>query len=109
MRRIRRLRLTVHEPVTLQRLQRLGEHLVAHPVDHRAAELGYARSTGVSNFDEAELASVAGVASLMPAVNQVNYNPFAYRRALHDACQRRNITLEAYSPLGTGATCRMPP
>lgn len=74
----------------------------AWPGMERAAELGYARSIGVSNFDEAELASVTEIASLMPAVNQVNYNPFAYRRALHDACQRRNITLEAYSPLGTG-------
>ena len=68
----------------------------------RVAELGYAHSIGVSNFDEAELANVTANASRMPAVNQVNFNPFANRRALLAACQRRNIALEAYSPLGTG-------
>jgi 2,5-diketo-D-gluconate reductase A len=74
----------------------------AWPGMERVAELGYAHSIGVSNFDEAELASVTAKASRMPAVNQVNFNPFANRRALLAACQRRNIALEAYSPLGTG-------
>ncbi len=74
----------------------------AWPGMERAAELGYARSIGVSNFDETDLASVVTVASRRPVVNQVNFNPFAYRRALLDASQRSNIALEAYSPLGTG-------
>jgi 2,5-diketo-D-gluconate reductase A len=68
----------------------------------RAAELGFARSIGVSNFDEAELDSVMAIASRSPAVDQVNFNPFANRRALHDACRRHDVALEGYSPLGTG-------
>jgi 2,5-diketo-D-gluconate reductase A len=68
----------------------------------RARKLGYARSIGVSNFGEAEPESVAATATVMPAVNQVNFNPSAFRRALLDACQRHGVTLEAYSPLGTG-------
>jgi 2,5-diketo-D-gluconate reductase A len=74
----------------------------AWPGMEHAAELGYAHSIGVSNFDEAEVACVTANTSRMPAVNQVNFNPFANRRALLAACQRRNIALEAYSPLGTG-------
>ena len=74
----------------------------AWPGMERARELGYARSIGVSNFGEAELDSVAATATVMPVVNQVNFNPFAFRRALLDACQRHGVTLEAYSPLGTG-------
>ena len=74
----------------------------AWPAMERARELGYARSIGVSNFSVAELESVAAIASVMPAVNQVNFNPFAFRRALLDACQRHGVVLEAYSPLGTG-------
>jgi 2,5-diketo-D-gluconate reductase A len=35
-------------------------------------------------------------------VNQVNFNPFSYRRALLRECDERGIVLEAYSPLGTG-------
>jgi 2,5-diketo-D-gluconate reductase A len=68
----------------------------------RAHELGYARSIGISNFSEAELESVAAIATVQPVVNQVHFNPFAYRRALLDACERRDVVLEAYSPLGTG-------
>ena len=64
----------------------------------RARELGYARSIGVSNFSKAELESVAATATVMPLVNQVNFNPFAFRRALLDACERHGVVLEAYSP-----------
>ena len=37
-----------------------------------------------------------------PVVNQVQFSPFEYRRALLEACEERGIALEAYSPLGTG-------
>jgi 2,5-diketo-D-gluconate reductase A len=36
-------------------------------------------------------------------VDQVQFNPSAYRRALLDACAERDVGLEAYSPLGSGA------
>jgi methylglyoxal/glyoxal reductase len=74
----------------------------AWPGMQRAVELGYARAIGVSNFGESELASLAEIADVMPAVNQINFNPFGYRQALCDDCERRDIVLEAYSPLGTG-------
>jgi diketogulonate reductase-like aldo/keto reductase len=35
--------------------------------------------------------------------DQVRFNPAAYRKALLNACAERDIALEAYSPLGTGA------
>jgi diketogulonate reductase-like aldo/keto reductase len=68
----------------------------------RARERGYARSIGVSNFSLAELDEVLGVADTPPAVNQVQFSPFEYRRALLEASEERGIVLEAYSPLGTG-------
>ena len=37
-----------------------------------------------------------------PAVNQVQFSPFEYRRGLLAACEERDIAIEAYSPLGTG-------
>jgi diketogulonate reductase-like aldo/keto reductase len=74
----------------------------AWPGMERARELGYARSVGVSNFGAADLENVAATATVMPAVNQVNFNPFADRRTLLGACQRHGVVLEAYSPLGTG-------
>jgi diketogulonate reductase-like aldo/keto reductase len=32
-------------------------------------------------------------------VNQVNFNPFTYRRALREFCEQRGIVLEAYASL----------
>jgi 2,5-diketo-D-gluconate reductase A len=68
----------------------------------RAREGGYARSIGVSNFNVGELDELMAVADTPPAVNQVQFSPFEYRRRLLEACQERNVALEAYSPLGTG-------
>jgi diketogulonate reductase-like aldo/keto reductase len=74
----------------------------AWPGMERARELGHARSIGVSNFDVRELEQVMATATIAPVVDQVQSNPFVYRRALLEACQQRGVTLEAYSPLGTG-------
>jgi diketogulonate reductase-like aldo/keto reductase len=74
----------------------------AWPGMERARELGYARSIGVSNFDVGELEQVFAAGSVTPVVNQVQFSPFAYRRALLAACEQRGVALEAYSPLGTG-------
>jgi aryl-alcohol dehydrogenase-like predicted oxidoreductase len=52
----------------------------------RARELGYARSIGVSTFSAAELDTVAAAATMPPAVNQVNFNPFAFRRTPRRCC-----------------------
>src|SRR3954451_17051513 len=68
----------------------------------RAQQRGYARSIGVSNFSAAELWELLGVADAPPTVNQVQFSPFAFRRGLLEACDARQIALEAYSPLGTG-------
>jgi diketogulonate reductase-like aldo/keto reductase len=67
-----------------------------------ARERGYARSIGVSNFSVAELEAVCDIATQQPVVNQVQFSPFEYRRALLAACDERGVALEAYSPLGTG-------
>jgi diketogulonate reductase-like aldo/keto reductase len=74
----------------------------AWPGMERARELGYARSIGVSNFDVAELEAVIAAGSVAPVVDQVQFSPFVYRRALLEACEQRGVALEAYSPLGTG-------
>jgi diketogulonate reductase-like aldo/keto reductase len=74
----------------------------AWPGMEAARERSYTRAIGVSNFDVAQLDQVTARATIPPAVDQVQFNPSAYRRALLDACTAREIALEAYSPLGTG-------
>jgi 2,5-diketo-D-gluconate reductase A len=74
----------------------------AWPGMERAHQLGYARSIGVSNFDVGELEQVMAGATVAPVVDQVQLNPFSYRRALLDEARQRDLVVEAYSPLGTG-------
>jgi diketogulonate reductase-like aldo/keto reductase len=74
----------------------------AWPGMERARERGFARSIGVSNYSLSQLDELMAVATIPPAVNQVQFSPFEYRRRLLDGCTERDIALEAYSPLGTG-------
>jgi diketogulonate reductase-like aldo/keto reductase len=74
----------------------------AWPGMERARELGYARSIGISNFGVRELDQVLATATIPPVVDQVQFSPFEYRRALLEGAQQRNLVVEAYSPLGTG-------
>jgi 2,5-diketo-D-gluconate reductase A len=74
----------------------------AWPGMERARELGHARSIGVSNFGVRELDQVLAAATVPPVVDQVQFSPFEYRRALLEGAQQRGIVVEAYSPLGTG-------
>jgi 2,5-diketo-D-gluconate reductase A len=74
----------------------------AWPGMERARELGYTRSVGISNFSATQLEEVIGAGTIPPAVNQVQFSSLHYRRALLEACRKRGVVLEAYSPLGTG-------
>jgi diketogulonate reductase-like aldo/keto reductase len=74
----------------------------AWPGMERARELGYARSIGVSNFDVGELEQLLATTTVAPVVDQVQFSPYEYRRALLDACRDTGVALEAYSPLGHG-------
>ncbi|MGD0447101.1 MAG: aldo/keto reductase [Candidatus Dormibacteria bacterium] len=74
----------------------------AWPGMERARELGHTRSVGVSNFSATQLEEVIGAGTISPAVNQVQFSSLNYRSALLEACRKRGIVLEAYSPLGTG-------
>jgi diketogulonate reductase-like aldo/keto reductase len=72
----------------------------------RAHEAGYARSIGVSNFGASDLDAVFAVADSPPVLDQVQFSPFEFRRGLLEACERHDVALQAYSPLGTGRHLR---
>lgn len=74
----------------------------AWPGMERARELGLTRSIGVSNFSASEIEDVIAAGTIPPAVNQVQFSPLEYRRALLNTCRRENIAVEAYSSLGAG-------
>ena len=68
----------------------------------RLQERGLAREIGVSNFGSSQLEELRRSGASVPAVDQVQFNPFRYRRRLLDDCRRQGIVLEAYSPLERG-------
>jgi diketogulonate reductase-like aldo/keto reductase len=74
----------------------------AWPAMERVHERGLARAIGVSNFAAPDLDALLAIASVRPAVNQIQLNPFAHRRALIADCAERGIAVEAYSPLTRG-------
>ncbi len=65
---------------------------------------GLARSIGVSNFLVRHLDELIAVASMPPAVNQIELSPFLYRSREDTVrrCDGEGIALEAYSPLTKG-------
>jgi diketogulonate reductase-like aldo/keto reductase len=65
-------------------------------------ERGLARAIGVNNFGRDKLEALLQGASRTPAVNQVQFSPFRYRRRLLDYCLEQAIVFEAYSPLERG-------
>src|SRR3954449_10172635 len=73
----------------------------AWPGMQQSVEQGFAKSIGISNFDIGEMDALLAEADIKPAVNQVQFGPFKYRRALLEACEEREIALESYSPLNS--------
>jgi diketogulonate reductase-like aldo/keto reductase len=60
---------------------------------------GEVRAIGVSNFKIHHLEDLLQEAQITPVVNQVEFHPFLYQEDLLEYCTRRNIFLEAWSPL----------
>lgn len=63
-------------------------------------ERGLAQSIGVSNFKPEHLARVVAETGVVPAVNQVQLNPFVVRRDIREANDRLGIVTESWSPIG---------
>jgi diketogulonate reductase-like aldo/keto reductase len=65
-------------------------------------ERGLTREIGVSNFGTDRLRKLIRGPSRLPAVDQVQFSPFRYRRRLLEYCLEQGIVFEAYSPLERG-------
>jgi diketogulonate reductase-like aldo/keto reductase len=74
----------------------------------RAYDQGLARAIGVSNWGAPELDALVARGRIRPHVNQVEFSPFQFRRALLEHCHGLQITLEAYSPLTRGQSLGHP-
>jgi diketogulonate reductase-like aldo/keto reductase len=69
---------------------------------------GSCRAIGVSNYTVRHLDELLGGSSVVPDIDQVEFNPFLYQEELLRYCKDKRIQLEAYSPLTRGQRLRDP-
>ena len=71
---------------------------------YRAAERllakGKLRSIGVSNFTPTHLKNLMDRTDIVPAVNQVELNPFFIQRELREVHKHLDVVTQAWSPIG---------
>ncbi len=63
---------------------------------------GQARAIGVCNFDNGRMINLIDHATVLPAINQIEFNPGILQRPIVEFCRQQGIQLEAWSPLGNG-------
>lgn len=63
---------------------------------------GLIKAIGVANYLEPFLDELKTYATIIPAVNQVEFSPYLYLESLVNRCKSDGITLQAYSPLVRG-------
>ncbi len=68
----------------------------------QAKQDGLARDIGVSNFDLDLLDEVTKATGVQPAVNQIEWSPLLFDRAVLDGHSSRGVVLEGYSGLKGG-------
>jgi diketogulonate reductase-like aldo/keto reductase len=69
---------------------------------------GRAKAIGVSNFLIHHINDIFETSDLVPAVNQVEFHPYLVQTDLIEFCKKRNVQLEAWSPLMRGKAIQLP-
>ena len=87
--------LLVHWPVN-------GTYLETWRALETIYKEGKARAIGVSNFNIARLKDILNHGSIKPAVNQMEFHPLCQEEDIKNFCDKHDIYLEAWSPLGGG-------
>lgn len=67
-----------------------------------AVQAGKVRSIGLSNFSAAKVQEILDVATIKPAILQIEINPYWNQHELKAALAEHNITFEGWYPLGHG-------
>uniref|UniRef100_S4RT73 alcohol dehydrogenase (NADP(+)) n=1 Tax=Petromyzon marinus TaxID=7757 RepID=S4RT73_PETMA len=67
----------------------------------RLVEGGLVRAIGLSNFNSRQVDEIIAIATVKPAILQVESHPYLSQKALLTHCTARGVALTAYSPLGS--------
>ena len=82
--------------------QPYGDYLGAWKALEEAYQEGKIKSIGISNITVNLWNKFKDGMTVMPAVNQVEFNPFVQQKELRKVMAENNIRLEAWFPLGHG-------
>lgn len=82
--------------------QQYGDYHGAWRAMEEAVAAGRVRAVGVSNFDQQRFTDLAGKATILPAVAQVECHPYHQQRELKQFLTPFGTVLEAWYPLGHG-------
>ena len=82
--------------------QPYGDYLGAWKALEEAVHEGKIKSIGVSNITVNLWNKFKDGMTIMPVVNQVEFNPFIQQKELRKIMKENNILLEAWYPLGHG-------
>ena len=79
------------------------KYIKSYKVMEEIYKSGRAKAIGVSNFKIHHLEDLLANTEIVPAVNQMEFNPQMQDNALLEMCKEKGIVFEAWSPLGSGA------
>lgn len=82
--------------------QQVGDYKGAYLAMQEAVKAGKVKSIGLSNFESERLEEVLEMATIKPAVLQVECHPYYQQGALKKRIEKYGTVLEAWYPIGHG-------
>lgn len=82
-------------------------YIEAYQVMEELQKEGRIRSIGVSNFKKYHLENLLGKSAVVPAINQIEFNPLMQDNEVLKYCKAMGIVVEAWSPLGQGTSLNL--
>lgn len=82
--------------------QQFGDYIGAYKDMEKAVKDGRVKSIGLSNFESDRLEEVLNIATIYPAVIQVECHPYYQQDALKKRVEKYGTKLESWYPIGHG-------
>jgi len=79
-----------------------GKHIEAYKVLEQLKQEGKVKSIGISNYTIEDYEELKPHVTIKPSINQIEVNPFLYRKRTIDYFQKEGIVIQAYRALRQG-------
>ena len=84
--------LLLHQP--------MGDYIGGYKAMEQAVEQGKVRCIGISNFSQEQFEEIMAIATIPPAINQVETHPYNQQLEMIDYMDKYGTVIEAWFPLG---------